>query len=146
MSFLLIGSSNCRPISRLIAKMVRSGLVTAWRLAGWPTRRSPASVNATIEGVVFRPSVFSMILGVLSSLTAARELVVPRSMPMTLPILSILVLSADRPGPCGTRKKRRAGLPPALDRPWSDPSYISPATPAGSERHIGGHLKAARRD
>jgi len=41
-------------ISRLIAKNVFSGLVTAWRFAAWPTRRSPDSVNATIEGVVPR--------------------------------------------------------------------------------------------
>ena len=32
--------------------MVFSGLVTAWRFAGWPTRRSPSSVKATIDGVV----------------------------------------------------------------------------------------------
>ena len=35
--------------------MVLSGLVTAWRLAGWPTSRSPSSVKATIEGVVRMP-------------------------------------------------------------------------------------------
>jgi hypothetical protein len=29
---------------------VFSGLVTAWRLAGWPTRRSPSSVKATMTG------------------------------------------------------------------------------------------------
>src|SRR5206468_436710 len=67
--------------------MVRSGLVTAWRLAGWPTRRSPSSVNATIEGVVRMPSAFSMTFGVLPSITATHELVVPRSMPMTLPMV-----------------------------------------------------------
>jgi len=46
-----------------MAKKVLSGLVTAWRLAGWPTRRSPSSVKATIEGVVRAPSAFSMTLG-----------------------------------------------------------------------------------
>src|SRR5277367_5750555 len=86
MSFLLIGSSNCRPISRLIAKIVRSGLVTACRLAGWPTRRSPSSVNATMDGVVRAPSEFSMTLGVEPSMTATHELVVPRSMPITFAI------------------------------------------------------------
>ena len=35
-------SSNRRPMKRLIEKMVFSGLVTAWRLATWPTSRSPA--------------------------------------------------------------------------------------------------------
>jgi hypothetical protein len=64
--------------------MVFSGLVTAWRLAGWPTRRSPSSVKATIDGVVRAPSAFSMTLGVDPSMTATQELVVPRSMPMTL--------------------------------------------------------------
>src|SRR5579863_7682824 len=73
-----------RPISRLIAKNVFSGLVTAWRFAAWPTRRSPDSVNATIEGVVRPPSVFSMTLAFLPSITATQEFVVPRSMPITL--------------------------------------------------------------
>ena len=49
------GDSNLRPISRLMAKIVFSGLVTAWRLAMWPTSRSPSSVKATIEGVVWLP-------------------------------------------------------------------------------------------
>ena len=84
MSFLTIGSVKRRPISRLIAKNVFSGLVTAWRLAAWPTSRSPDSVNATIEGVVRVPSLFSMTLAFLPSITATQELVVPRSMPMTL--------------------------------------------------------------
>ena len=60
----VMGSSNDRPIRRLIAKKVRSGLVTPWRLAGWPTRRSPSSVKATIDGVVRAPSEFSMTFGV----------------------------------------------------------------------------------
>ena len=72
--------------------MVFSGLVTAWRLAGWPTRRSPSSVKATIEGVVRMPSAFSMTFGVLPSMTATHELVVPRSMPMTLPMVLPLKL------------------------------------------------------
>src|SRR5712691_7827994 len=66
--------------------MVRSGLVTAWRLAGCPTSRSPSSVKATIEGVVRMPSAFSITFGVLPSITATHELVVPRSIPMTLPM------------------------------------------------------------
>jgi hypothetical protein len=39
------------------------GLVTAWRLAGWPTSVSPSSVNATMDGVVRAPSAFSTTLG-----------------------------------------------------------------------------------
>src|ERR1700743_1707764 len=77
---------------RLMAKKVRSGLVTAWRLAGWPTSRSPSSVKATIEGVVRAPSEFSMTLGVEPSMTATHELVVPRSMPITLAIAHFLFL------------------------------------------------------
>src|SRR5579864_8670506 len=82
--------------------MVFSGLVTAWRLAGWPTRRSPSSVKATIEGVVRMPSAFSMTFGVLPSMTATHEFVVPRSMPMTLPM--VIPLNYGRPaGPIGAR-------------------------------------------
>src|SRR5712675_2735371 len=66
--------------------MVRSGLVTPCRLAGWPTRRSPSSVKATIEGVVRAPSEFSITLGVDPSITATHEFVVPRSIPMTFAI------------------------------------------------------------
>src|SRR5579859_3732773 len=84
MSFLTIGSVKRRPISRLMAKNVFSGLVTAWRLAACPTRRSPDSVNATIEGVVRMPSLFSITLAFLPSMTATQEFVVPRSIPITL--------------------------------------------------------------
>src|SRR5215475_12910313 len=84
MSFFTIGSVKRRPIRRLIAKKVFSGLVTAWRFAAWPTRRSPDSVNATIDGVVRAPSLFSMTLALLPSITATHELVVPRSIPITL--------------------------------------------------------------
>src|SRR5438477_390810 len=44
MSFWVMGSSNRRPISRLMAKKVYSGLVTAWRLAAWPTSRDNVGV------------------------------------------------------------------------------------------------------
>src|SRR5664279_5904745 len=83
--------------------MVFSGLVTAWRLAGWPTRRSPSSLKATIEGVVRMPSAFSMTLGVLPSMTATHELVVPRSMPMTLPMVLPLKICGGPGGPLGAR-------------------------------------------
>ena len=67
-----------------MAKKVLVGLVTAWRLAGWPTRRSPSSRMPTTEGVVRAPSAFSITFGVLPSMMATHELVVPRSMPMIL--------------------------------------------------------------
>src|SRR5687768_6241715 len=85
-SFLVTGSSKRRPIRRLTAKMVLSPLVTAWRLAGWPIRRSPSFVMATIDGVVRAPSAFSMTLGLPPSITATQLLVVPRSIPITLAI------------------------------------------------------------
>jgi len=83
-SFLVIGSSKRRPIRRFTAKMVLSPLVTAWRFAGWPTRRSPSLAKATIDGVVRAPSAFSITLGLPPSITATQLLVVPRSMPITL--------------------------------------------------------------
>src|SRR5437764_13629168 len=101
MSRLTIGSSKRRPIRRLIAKNVFSGLVTACRFAAWPTRRSPDSVNATIEGVVRAPSAFSMTLAVEPSITATHELVVPRSIPMTL-LMDTSYQKQNRTAPEGT--------------------------------------------
>src|ERR1700722_9401885 len=101
MSFLVMGSSKRRPISRLIAKKVNSGLVTAWRLAGWPLRSSPAGAKATMEGVVRAPSAFSITLGADPSITATQELVVPRSMPITLAMLYCPLLGAWGPDPDG---------------------------------------------
>ena len=77
-------SAYLRPMNRLIEKMVFSGLVTAWRLATWPTRRSPDFVKATTDGVVRPPSAFAITAGESPSMTATTEFVVPRSMPMIL--------------------------------------------------------------
>src|SRR3712207_1064004 len=71
-------------MKRLIEKTVLVGLVTAWRLATVPTRRSPEVANATTDGVVRPPSAFSMTVGSPPSRTAMHEFVVPRSMPMVL--------------------------------------------------------------
>src|SRR5438874_8035855 len=101
MSRLTSGSSKRRPTSRLIAKNVFSGLVTGWRFAAWPTRRSPDSVNATIEGVVRAPSAFSMTLAVEPSITATQELVVPRSIPITL-LMDTSYQKQNRTAPEGT--------------------------------------------
>src|SRR5687767_13768836 len=109
MSFLVTGSSKRRPIRRLTAKTVLSGLVTAWRLAGWPTSLSPSLAKATTDGVVRAPSEFSMTLGLPPSITATQLLVVPRSIPITLAIgfpTSLLQLDAARRSPV----------------PWQDPS------------------------
>src|SRR6266852_2973611 len=75
-------------MSRLMEKTVFSGLVTACRLATWPTRRSPFLVTATTEGVSREPSLFSNTVGSPASMTAITELVVPRSMPSTFAIAS----------------------------------------------------------
>jgi len=77
-------SANLRPMRRFAEKIVFFGLVTAWRLAAWPTRMSPFLVNATIEGVVRAPSELGMTTDSPASRTAMQELVVPRSMPMIL--------------------------------------------------------------
>src|SRR6187399_3550231 len=119
--------------------MVRSGLVTAWRLAGWPTRRSPSSVNATIEGVVRMPSAFSITFGVLPSMTATHELVVPRSMPMTLPM--VLPLNLRQAGRAAWRPSGNVGGSSA--DPLSSPLDTRFATFCGLMAHIGGHPEAA---
>ena len=79
-------SASLRPMKRLIEKTVFCGLVTAWRLATVPTRRSPDCVNATTDGVVRPPSAFSTTVGSPPSSTAMHELVVPRSIPIVFPI------------------------------------------------------------
>src|ERR1700723_3857395 len=64
--------------------MVLSGLVIACRFAICPTKRSPPSVKPTIDGVVREPSELGITTGSEPSITATQELVVPRSMPITL--------------------------------------------------------------
>ena len=65
---------------------VFSGLTTAWRLAVWPTSRSPFLVNATTDGSKRLPSAVVMTTGSPPSKTATTLLVVPRSMPTILPM------------------------------------------------------------
>src|SRR2546425_11372206 len=72
------------PISRLTERIVRSGLVIAWRLATSPTRTSPVFENATTDGVVRLPSALGMTTGSPASSTETTELVVPRSIPTAL--------------------------------------------------------------
>src|SRR2546421_1738405 len=75
-------SACLRPMKRLIEKTVFSGLVTAWRFATVPTRRSPPCVKATTDGVVRAPSAFSITVGSPPSRIAMHEFVVPRSIPI----------------------------------------------------------------
>src|ERR1700704_5949147 len=89
MSFCTTASSNLRPMRRFTANRVFCGFVTAWRLADCPTSTSLSLVNATMDGVVRSPSLFSMTRGLPLSMIATQELVVPRSMPITLPISNL---------------------------------------------------------
>src|SRR5688572_6857943 len=77
-------SENLRPMKRLAEKTVFLGFVTAWRLAAWPTTRSPDLVNATMDGVVRAPSALGMTTGSPPSMIAIQELVVPKSIPRIL--------------------------------------------------------------
>src|ERR1700682_3836200 len=99
MLFRTSSESNLRPIRRLTAKTVASGLVIAWRFAICPTSRSPASVNPTIEGVVRLPSELGITTGSPPSITATQLFVVPRSIPMTLGIEKSLPRSVVPQGP-----------------------------------------------
>ena len=72
------------PMWRLTERIVRSGLVMAWRLATSPTRTSPFLANATTDGVVRDPSALGITMGSPASRTLTTELVVPRSIPTAL--------------------------------------------------------------
>src|SRR6185436_1261798 len=74
------------PMWRLTERIVRSGLVIAWRLATSPTRTSPVLEKATTEGGVRPPSALGMTAGSPASSTETTEFVVPRSMPTDLDI------------------------------------------------------------
>ena len=74
------------PMWRLTERMVRSGLVMAWRLATSPTRTSPDLEKPTTDGVVRPPSALGMTTGSPASRTLTTELVVPRSIPTALGI------------------------------------------------------------
>src|ERR1700730_5659475 len=125
---------------RFTAKMVRSGLVTAWRLAGCPTSRSPSSVKATMEGVVRMPSEFSMTFGVLPSMTATHEFVVPRSIPMTLPI----VFTSSLLRQVGWALSASPTEIPVLGAPLPTPFFTSGAASRRLLAHIGGRVLPAR--
>src|SRR5207248_11165942 len=90
-------------MKRFIEKIVFCGLVTAWRFAAWPTSRSPLFVNATTEGVVRAPSLFSNTTGSPPSITAMQELVVPKSIPKTFAIKLKFPFFLKSPDECRTR-------------------------------------------
>src|SRR4051794_17581788 len=132
-------------MKRLTEKTVFCGLVTAWRLATVPTRRSPDWANATTDGVVRAPSAFSITVGSPPSRTAMHEFVVPRSMPMVFAMIAgVLLVGTDceksascysrsfvaSPGKPGalavlSRRKNMAGTPVG---PGQGPSPHDPTT------------------
>src|SRR5690242_4518583 len=71
----------------LTLMIVLWGLVMAWRFAGSPTFLSPFFKKATTDGVVRRPSSFGITTGSLPSITATQLFVVPKSIPIILPML-----------------------------------------------------------
>jgi hypothetical protein len=72
------------PMCRFTDRIVRSGLVIAWRFATSPTRTSPDFEKPTTDGVVRFPSALGMTTGSPASRTLTTELVVPRSIPTAL--------------------------------------------------------------
>src|SRR6476469_3068937 len=76
-----IATDQSVPMWRLTDAMVRSMLLTAWRLAISPTRTSPDLEKATTDGVVRPPSALAITVGSPPSRTETTELVVPRSIP-----------------------------------------------------------------
>src|SRR5262245_3750441 len=88
-----------------------------------PTRRLPASVIATCDGVVLYPPRFGMTTGVPFSTIATQEFVVPRSIPMTLSMSpSRLQETADALQQCQSARmlrvqpERRIELPLRVSR------------------------------
>src|SRR3981081_3455435 len=79
-----ISTDQLVPMCRLTERIVRSGLVMAWRLATSPTRTSPVLEKPTTEGVVRPPSALGVTVGPPASRTETTELVVPRSIPTAL--------------------------------------------------------------
>src|SRR6056297_2025679 len=76
----------------LIDETVFSEFVIACLFAGSPIFRSPFSINATIDGVVLFPSLLGITTGSLPSITLTHEFVVPKSIPIILPIVLYFIL------------------------------------------------------
>ena len=66
---------------------MRPALTACCLRAASPTTRSPLFMKPTTEGVVRPPSELGMTTGSPPSMTATQLLVVPRSIPITLPIM-----------------------------------------------------------
>ena len=81
---------------RLTESTVRSGAATAWLRARRPTMTAPASSTPTHEGRIASPS-SSTIEGFPPEMIATSELVVPRSIPMTVSSSAVLVSAGINP-------------------------------------------------
>src|SRR4051795_4236565 len=107
------------PMWRFTERIVRSGLVIAWRFATSPTRTSPVLENATTDGVVRDPSALGITTGSPASRTATTELVVPRSIPTALGMGIASWCCADsvtEQGAQGTRRVRERHPDENLER------------------------------
>ena len=88
MSSILVFQSV--PIWRFTDSNVRCEFVTACLLAVTPINLSPPSLaNATTEGVVLAPSALAITTASPFSIVATQLFVVPKSIPITLPIFSL---------------------------------------------------------
>jgi hypothetical protein len=79
-------------------------------------------VNATIEGVVRSPSLFSITFGLPPSMIATQEFVVPKSIPITLPIF---VRSKKFPKTFFPKNRSPYGVTPK----WGEALSIQPSSP-----------------
>ena len=78
------------PISLFTDIMVLSELVTAWRFAVIPTTLSPSFLEkATTLGVVLDPSELGITTGFPASKVATQLFVVPKSIPITGPVIFV---------------------------------------------------------
>src|SRR5688572_25872622 len=140
-------STMRRPMNRLMEKTVFCGLVTAWRFATVPTRRSPSLVKPTTEGVTRPPSALGMTTGSPPSITATTEFVVPRSIPMIFSaIVTSLVFQGDPRSrdirPRGSRRRGRSCV--YFAQPRSCPALLASKGPRLCAS-LAGELRAPTR-
>src|SRR4051812_31020963 len=128
-------------MKRLIEKTVFAGLVTAWRFATVPTRRSPPCVNATTDGVVRPPSAFSITVGSPPSRTDMHEFVVPRSIPIVLAMRAPSQISVGVTQIIAGRTHAQKGAPVTVRT-----ARMTRASAVPEQVHVELEFLAARRD
>src|SRR5580765_6149470 len=107
----------------------------AWRLATWPTRTSPSLVKATTDGVRRLPSWLGMTTGLPPSITATTELVMRRSITITLSMTSSgSGMDRDAAAADACRRLREVHRQHAVDDPRLGAVQVDP----GRQRH-GAH-------